>query len=222
MTTAPNPLLVPGIAAIYPESDGAPLGETEAHVHLTLNLFAALRQLLGEQRRAYVGCNMFVYYREGDPRRVVCPDLFVAFGVKPGVRRTFKVWEEGTFPQVIIEVTSKDSQLDDTGAKPGLYAKLGVDEYFIIDPLGEYLSPPLVAMRRRGDRMVEAPNRPSPPYRCRFPSRRLGVDVCLGKEGVRLVSPKTGEVILWPNELASEVERLRREIAKLRAEKRRR
>lgn len=44
----------------------------------------------------YVGANQFLYYVEGDPRRVVAPDLFVVRGVpKLPARGTYKLWKEG-------------------------------------------------------------------------------------------------------------------------------
>lgn len=45
----------------------------------------------------YVWGNLFLYYREGDPRACVAPDVFLIRGVgkrKENPRRTYKLWEE--------------------------------------------------------------------------------------------------------------------------------
>jgi Uma2 family endonuclease len=58
------------------------------------------------------------------------------------------VWEEGKGPDVVIEVTSLKTRHQDETEKPAIYAKLGVQEYFLYDPLREYLDPPLQGYRR--------------------------------------------------------------------------
>ena len=85
---------------------------------------------------------MFLYYEEGDPRKVVCPDVFVTLNVPSNTkRRTFKVWEEGKGPDLVIEITSKKTRKEDLHKKFDLYRDvLGVREYFLFDPLEEYLS----------------------------------------------------------------------------------
>ena len=41
----------------------------------------------------------------------------------------------------VFEITSRVSRLEDLGIKRAVYAMLGVQEYFLYDPLGEYLRP---------------------------------------------------------------------------------
>ena len=96
-----------------------------------------------------VHSNLFVYYVEGDPKRNVCPDLFVALKVPSDIkRRTFKVWEEGKGPDLVIEVTSKKTRREDQGKKLELYRDvLKVREYFLFDPFEEYLKPSLQGYR---------------------------------------------------------------------------
>lgn len=142
---------------VYPEADGVPLGETESHILAILHLFSALRFHLQGRPGTYVGADLLLYYEEGDPTQVVVPDVFVAEGVKPGRRRTWKVWEEQASPRVVIEVTSKRSRVEDLGAKKLLYEDLGVEEYFVFDPLGEYLVPRLQGFRREAEHLVPMP-----------------------------------------------------------------
>ncbi|MFN3763741.1 MAG: Uma2 family endonuclease, partial [Anaerolineae bacterium] len=131
----------------YPESDGKPMGETDAHINLLIYLREALADYFRDDPNVYVAGNLFVYYVEGDPSQVVCPDVFVVKGVPKGERRIFQVWKEGKGPDVVFELTSRKTRYEDLGAKKGIYELLGVQEYFLFDPLGEYLTPPLMAFR---------------------------------------------------------------------------
>ena len=48
---------------------------------------------------------------------------------------------------MVIELTSNKTQQEDQGPKKELYQRLGVREYFLFDPLGDYLPQPLVGYR---------------------------------------------------------------------------
>ena len=124
-------------AVIYPDSDGEPLAETQTHVWVILSLLSMLSRYLGE--RAVVFADQFFYYIEGNPRARVAPDVMVVFGIEPGMRRSYKLWEEGQAPGIIIEVTSEGTREMDWGFKKGLYEQIGVREYWLFDPLGEWI-----------------------------------------------------------------------------------
>ena len=126
----------------YPESDGKPMGETDEHRDEMVRQIEILRRFF-EGQRVYVSGNLLVYYRQGDPKRFVVPDVFVVKGLEPRRRRVFKLWVERQTPQVVLEVTSRKSKKTDTVTKPKLYRRLGVKEYFLFDPTQEYLDPPL-------------------------------------------------------------------------------
>jgi Uma2 family endonuclease len=127
----------------YPESDGKPVGETDVHRREILHTIETLERHFRDAPDIYVSGNLMFYYEEGNPSAVVSPDVFVVKGVRKGLRRTYKLWEEGVAPCVVIEMTSRSTRLEDKGNKRALYALLGVREYFLFDPLGEYLKPPL-------------------------------------------------------------------------------
>ncbi len=127
----------------YPESDGRPMGETDLHRYWMNRLYDLLRLRLADQR-AYVGCDLLVYYTEGQPTDFCVPDVFVALGAEPGFRRTFKTWVEGKPPTVVFEVTSASTRREDEVFKPKTYAQIGIEEYFLYDPTADYLSPPLI------------------------------------------------------------------------------
>lgn len=175
----------------YPESDGQPIGETDFHITTILYLRQALRHLLRAQERTYVAANMLFYYEEGDPSAVRAPDVFVVKGIDRHDRRVYKLWEESVAPCVVFEITSRSSRLEDLGTKRALYEMLGVGEYIVFDPLGEYLTP-----RLRGFRLVEGqyvPQAPNPDGS--LESAELGA--ILRPEGafLRVVDAATGEAV---------------------------
>ena len=140
----------------YPESDGRPMAETPVHRDCIIDAIGVLRGFFAGRADVYVSGDMFVYYEEGNPRASVVPDVFVAVGVvkderrEGGWRNTYKLWEEAKGPDFVLEVTSRSTRRDDQVRKRALYARLGVGEYFLYDPKGEYLAPPLQGMVLRG------------------------------------------------------------------------
>ena len=99
----------------------------------------------------YVGANMFLYYERGNREAVVAPDVFVVRGIPVHLRDSYQLWREPKGPDFVLEVTSKSTSDTDLVDKRALYASLGVEEYFLYDPRGEYLTPPLRGYRLEGD-----------------------------------------------------------------------
>jgi Uma2 family endonuclease len=96
----------------YPESDGQPMGETDYHIQLMLDLRFILREFFQAEERVYVGSNLMCYYVEGDPTKSISPDVFVARGAEKGERRIYKFWEEPA-PQVVVELSSRKTRKAD-------------------------------------------------------------------------------------------------------------
>ena len=198
----------------YPESDGRPLAETEVHLQVIFDLYAALRQHFADRPEVHVSSNLLLYYEEGAPQSRVAPDIMVVFGVSPGLRRTYKLWEEEKAPDVVIEVTSRGTQGEDLGRKQRIYASLGVTEYYMTDPTAEYLRPPLRAWRLQEGRYVEVLSR-------RLVSPALGLEVQLVGGRLRLADPDTGRLLAIPAEYVQEIASAReaREAAEERAQR---
>src|SRR5271157_74870 len=208
----------------YPESDGKPMGETGVHVDVMVSVLDLLRRHYTQYPRPRVAVlsNMFLYYEEGDPRKVVCPDIFVTLNVPSNTkRRTFKLWEEGKGPDLVIEITSKKTRNEDLHKKFDLYRDvLRVREYFLFDPLEEYLEPSL-----QGFKLVEGRYDPIPWEGPGLFSEVLGLRLERDAMDLRFCNPATGRRIPTPEELGraaeaeaddrlkaeAEVERLRRE-----------
>jgi Uma2 family endonuclease len=131
-----SPEAIPEI--IYPVEDGEPLAESYEHLRAIFNIFSALTQyLMGQQ--ALVLSNQFLFYSQGYPKLRVAPDVMVIFDVAPGGRPNYKIWEEGQIPRVIFEITSSSTRRQDQGLKYDLYEQLGVAEYWLFDPKGEWI-----------------------------------------------------------------------------------
>jgi Uma2 family endonuclease len=209
---------------VYPESDGAPLGETPVHIRAIFALLGALDQLFRDRTDVFVAADIFLYYEEGNPRAVKAPDVLVARGVDGlADRRTFKLWVEGVAPCVIFEVTSDETRHEDLGPKRDLYARLGVSEYFLFDPLGDYLTPPLHGYRLDAGSYTQI----APDADQSIVSLELGARLIAEPPTVRLVDLATDRPILTGLELSDESreqkqradeEKLRADEEKLRAD----
>jgi Uma2 family endonuclease len=201
----------------YPESDGQPMAESPDHRREMSYLIDALENLFRDVPNVYVGGNMLFYYVEGDPRTCVAPDVFVANGIPKKKRRVYKVWEEGRGPSLVIEVTSESTRGEDLVRKKALYERLGVEEYFLYDPLDEYLTPPLQGYRLVAGRYQ--PIHPEPDGS--LVSRTAGVTLRPEGERVRLVDTQTGKSLQGYQEVTAASEfaeaRADRESAERRA-----
>ncbi|MEA5627591.1 Uma2 family endonuclease [Nostoc sp. UHCC 0251] len=195
----------------YPSSDGEPLAESYVHLCALLATLEVLRQYLLD-RQATVLSNQFLYYAQGFPRLRVAPDVMVIFNVAPGGRDNYKIWEEGQVPVVIFEMTSEGTKNQDTGFKKTLYEQLGVLEYWLFDPKGEWIKEQLQGYRLRGE--VYEPITDS---RCEPLQLRLQVEGQL----IGFYREDTGEKLLIPEELAEALkqERLAREQAQSQVER---
>jgi Uma2 family endonuclease len=174
----------------YPTGDGKPLAETPVHRDLLLDLVHQLIRWYEADPMAYASGNMMMYYVEGDKRRHVSPDVFVTLGIPVDgrVRDAYFVWVEGKGPDFVIELTSKSTRREDQKTKLELYRDvLKVREYFLFDPYGSYLKPPL-----KGFRLVEGAYEPILAVDGRLPSEVTGLHLDpLGQE-LRLYNPATG------------------------------
>ncbi|HMN26908.1 MAG TPA: Uma2 family endonuclease [Caldilineaceae bacterium] len=184
------------------------MGETGIHVRAILYLYHALCNFFLRKRRtdAYVAADMFLYYEEGNPRAVKAPDVMVILGIDGGYeRRSFKTWEEKAVPSVIFEISSKSTWVEDLVNKGALYLRLAVKEYFIFDPLDEFLDAPFQGMR-----LIDGQYEPIVPNPDgSLTSQELGVNLL--REGVylRVIDAVTNERIPALEETYEYEERLR-------------
>jgi len=194
--------LRPWIENDYPSSDGRPMAETDFHRVLMIEVIQLLQHHFASQSNVYVSGNLLIFYEEGNKRRHVSPDAFVVKGVSNHLRPNYLVWEEGKGPDVVIEITSKTTKAEDIKKKFNLYESvLGVSEYFLFDPLEDYLKPSMQGYRR-----VSGSFRPIRLIEDRFPSKVLGLHLERSGRHLRLWNPLTGEWILTETERTEEAE----------------
>jgi Uma2 family endonuclease len=192
----PATTITTGTQIHYPESDGKPMAETDVHINTLIYLREALQEYFRDDPQVYVAGNLLLYYEEGNPAACVAPDVFMVRGVPKHDRRIYKLWEEGPPPAVVIEITSRSSRLEDQGTKRALYAMLGVEEYFLYDPLHEYLQPPLQGYRlQQGEYQRVQPNQAG-----KLTSQTLGLELRLEAHQLQLVDPVIGVSLLTPAE----------------------
>lgn len=172
----------------YPTTDGRPMGETPLHGDILYGTIQVLKQRFAlRDPSAYVSGNMMMYYVEGDPKKYLCPDVFVTLGIGSHYRDIYLVWEERA-PDLIIEVTSKSTHGRDVKAKLQLYQdELKVHEHFLFDPRS-YLKPPLQGYRR-----VEGRYEAIASVDGRLPSEILGLHLERHGQQLRLYDPTTGQ-----------------------------
>jgi Uma2 family endonuclease len=185
----------------YPETDGKPMGETDWHIKLIMNLRGGLEVYFRNEEYVYVTADVLMYYEEGNPRKFVVPDVMVVRGVKKGLRRVYKLWEEGKPPCVVIEIVSKETWKKDVGEKLRLYAGFGVKEYYAFDPEYKYLKPPFRAFRLVAGKLKEVKIRGG-----RILSEELGLELVDTGKSLRLWNPVTQEFLLTHEESEEERE----------------
>jgi Uma2 family endonuclease len=146
--------------------------------------------------------------------------VLVVKGVSKHKRRIYKLWEEQAVPCTLFEITSKQTGSADLTTKYQLYERLGVKEYFLFDPLEEYLKP-----RLQGFTLVQGRYQALPfSSEGELVSRELGLILRPQGDLLRLVDSYTGQMLATSREeakranlaeakiieLQQELERLRR------------
>jgi hypothetical protein len=198
---------------IYPSADGEPVAETYDHLYAILTTLEVLKQYLSGSQ-ATVLANQFLYYSQGFPKLRIAPDVMVIFDVAPGGRDNYKIWEERQVPVVIFEMTSPGTQDQDKSFKKTLYEQLGVKEYWLFDPKGDWIEEKLQGYRLRGDTYELITDSHSEPLKL-----RLAIEEKL----ISFYREDTGEKLLIPDELkeALKQETQARQLAEEQAEQER-
>ncbi|MEA3341544.1 MAG: Uma2 family endonuclease [Chloroflexota bacterium] len=189
--TMPKNVTRPVIETRYPEADGEPMAETDVHRDLMTDaLLHPLKERFRQESDVYVSGNLFLYYEKGNPSAVVAPDVFVVFGVSNQQRRTYKLWEESKAPDVVFELTSGSTYREDLSDKRLVYEMLGVREYFLFDPLRDYLRPPLQGFRLNEFYYVSVMPEPWSEGEWQIHSQVLGLTVRTDGPTLRLYDPE--------------------------------
>lgn len=175
---------------IYPEQRETDMGETLFHYKLISYFWNALTTFFVEREDVFIAANMNLYYEEGTPQKWYAPDIFVAFGTENYPRSSYRVWQEGIFPQVVFEVASDRTWDKDIGEKYKFYQDFGVEEYYILDPEFMFLSAPMLAYHRWENRLLSVNVENN-----RVLSPLLSLEIVRLGRDFRLFNPQTNEFL---------------------------
>jgi Uma2 family endonuclease len=182
------------------------MAETDWHRDLMVLLIEMLRTFY-EGQQVYVTGNLLVFYEPGNKLRHVSPDVWLARGVENRPRPNYLIWEEPRGPEFVIELTSSSTRSEDQRGKFDLYRDvLKVREYFLFDPFGDYLDPPLQGYRLRRDAYQRIR-----PRHGRLPSQVTGLHLEAVGDLLRLWNPNTATWLPTPAERFSQEASLRKE-----------
>ncbi len=208
----------------YPDTDGKPMAASDLHRRILFHTLETLEAHYAQQPDVYVSGDILMYYVEGDPRRVVAPDVLVSFGLEKKERRTYLVWVEGKTPDFVMEFSSKTTYAEDLGRKMDRYASLRIQDYFLYDAEGLFLPSQLMGYTLVGGVYVPVSEHADGGLH----SDVLSLDFHVDDEGLGLYDPVAGAWLQTPTEAAearaeqeaahAEQEAARAENAETRAE----
>ena len=221
-----------------PSDDDEPTPRTTRQSVTIFYCFDCLRSHWRGQRDVFVGADQFIHrVPDYDPKTnpdkpPIAPDVYVAFGVANRHRGSYVPWEEGKVPDFVMEVAAPWSREQDTEEKPGIYAEMGVPEFFLYDP-DDCLDPPLSGFELCDGKYKQLPKEELRKGIVGVRSKVLELCLCLVPLGpepmdvtLRLYDPATDELMPTNLELAERKRQLvedkrqaEAEKAKLEAEK---
>ena len=139
------------------------------------------------------------YIDAADAQHIVRPDSYVAFGVNPiSIRRRngYFIGEAGKPLGFVLEIISESTHANDTSPKRGLYARLGVSEYWRFDATGGDMYPEALAGERLAEgEYVRIETVQGPDGVIRGHSQWLGLDLCWDNDHLRYYDPKAREYL---------------------------
>ena len=196
----------PGAEIDYPSSDGEPMAESERQLIPMAGTFFILRDWFRDRPDVYIGCDLLIYYREGDNGVRVAPDVFAVFGASGNhPRDSWKLWEEGKAPDFVLEIASPSTWREDIARKRDIYRDLKVSEYWRFDPTGELFTPPLAWEQLDDDGTYHPrPLSSSPDGTLWARSAVLGLDICARADlTLQLYDPVGGRWLIAPEQVGS-------------------
>ncbi len=193
----------------YPEGNW--IAQSVWHGDAVSQAAVALKNHFSNREDVLVAMELVVYYECGNDKVCLQPDVQVVFGVQRGNRSSYKVWEEGKAADFVLEVASPSTADKDARHKAQEYARIGVREYWRLDPTGSLLATPLEGWEANGGGYHPAQAVASGARGGWLRSRALGLELRSQRQDGATVlvfrDPLTGEEF---NGDLGEAERLRR------------
>ncbi len=132
----------------YPEGNW--IAQSVWHGKAVSQATVALDNHFRNRDKVLVAMELLVYYERGNNKLCLQPDVQVVFGVQRGNRSSFKVWEEGKVADFVLEVASPSTADKDAKHKAQEYARIGVREYWRLDPTGSLMATALEGWETNG------------------------------------------------------------------------
>ena len=198
----------------YPSEDGLPMASSVEHALWMIACFRLLVHWFRGRTDVFVGIDLLVFYMRGNKRTSVAPDVFVSFGVPMRKLRSYKVWEAGKPPDVVWEFGSRSTVKGDAKEKKEKYRRMGVREYWLVDPDGGYHDRRVRGFELVSGQYVELPWDEVPDGTVTVWSPLLQLEQRFIDGQLRFWDRKTGKYL----ELPEEEERGAREQAESRAD----
>jgi Uma2 family endonuclease len=211
-----------GLPLLY-EDEGLEMGESSVHTRTSGILLYGLGFHLGGRAKYRVFGNLNLYYSDVDPNAYISPDVMIVEPVHalPEEVNSLRLAKDCSTPLAVAEVLSaRTYQQGDLTSKPILYARLGIQEYVLVDVTGKLLRDRLVLLRRRARGSWSEQRDADGGV-----TSRLGFRVILDRDGqVRVGDARTGKIYARPEEaqavadaLAAETENRRQAEERVRA-----
>ena len=179
----------------YPERNW--IAQSISHGDAVLQAAAALRNHFRERPEVLVAMELAVYYRRDDNNAWLQPDVQVVFGVSRENRRSYRIWEEGKAPDFVLEVASPATAEHDAKYKRREYARMGVREYWRLDPEGTLMGSALEGYEASGGKYEPVQPVASSGQERWFRSRVLGLELRSQRQARATVlvfrDPRSGE-----------------------------
>ena len=191
----------------YPYSDGEPLAQNTRQCDEILYAAAALKTQHAGSRDTFVASDLLLHYRQGDRRASVAPDVFAAFGVGDRERLSHKLWQGRSVPSFVLEVLSGSGADRDMKDQRVLYARLGIEEFWLFDPFGARIKGHLLGLRLCGGAYE-----PIPPLHGRAGYRSVVLNLEFRNESghLRIRDPESGQDLKSHQEAVEECRQERR------------
>lgn len=175
------------------------MGEGDRHLDAKIAVRETLRRYFASRgRRIYVSASQAVHH-PGEPMFV--PDILAVRDVDPHPRTSWFVSAEGKGVELVLEVLVEGSRKKDLVDNLERYARLGIDEYFVLD---------IQTGNLHGHRLTEVGGRPRyarmVPQAGLFTSTVLGLE--LGLVGGQLRFYQGSAQLLTAQDLAGKLERM--------------
>ena len=104
-----------------------------------MNLLSSWFTEFDQRPDVFLDYDSFICYDRSNLNIRISPDAYIAFGVDArAIRpdRLYLPWRAGKPPDWALEIASPTTGREDVNRKPGIYARIGVPEYWRFDPSG--------------------------------------------------------------------------------------